>query len=184
MYYTIDDTARISIIKFNTATGQSKEIFNKDISLVFTNDYIYADNDTVYYAKDGNIYKSGTDGSGVEELIAKDEIFSFGVNQELLNWTLGDGYVDNMLIHDGDIYFCVTDGYSGGIFLTDLNGGDFQSVAENMSVERFEMSTEGNIYAAGYNIEDNNCGLYKTSNGEYELLSDKIAHSFYVNNSC
>lgn len=49
MYYTVEAPEHISIIKLNTATGQSEELLSKNMSLVLMNDYIYMDNDTVYY---------------------------------------------------------------------------------------------------------------------------------------
>ena len=145
-------------------------------------DCVITDN-MIYYSKDGNIYSQSLVTEECNILITKDAIFKSGQNDELLLQTLGDGYVDNMLLYNNKLYFLVTDGYSGGIFCTDMEGKDLTAVDLEYRVYRLMFDKNGDMYVSGVNLNTQNKGIYRVSENS-ELISDEVPVGFYVNDGC
>lgn len=160
------------------------EITDGDIELIAeeTKDCVIADK-TIYYSEDGNVYSKSIDTGDERTLITKKEIFESGQNDQLLLQTLGDGYVDNMLLCKNKLYFLVTDGYSGGIFCMDLDGRNFDCVDPEYRVYKFMFDQNGDMYMSGVNFNTQDRGLFEVSDN-IELICDDEISDFYINNGC
>ena len=155
---------------------------NTELILEGARDCVIAGN-MIYYSKNGNMYSQSIDTKEQKVLITKEEIFSSGQNDKLLLQTLGDGYPDNLLIHNDKLYFLVTDWYMGGIFSMDFNGENFTCVNPEFRVRRFMFDQNGHMYLNGTNMDTQIRGLYKISD-KIEFISKDVRNEFYINNGC
>ena len=140
-------------------------------------------NGTVYYALNGAIYSKQKGSKKETKIFTKEEIMASKLNEKLIDM-LGDGYVNNMLIYNEKLYFLFTDWYSGGIFYVDTDGGNLNSLYENIRVNKFSFDENGDIYLLGNDIETQIKGLLKVMDDSVVLISDMELNGFYVNHGC
>lgn len=92
--------------------------FDSTGNLVFKNETAFCtiEGNKIYYTEDfNNLYTMDLDGTNRQLCLSKEQIFDGQVNSWYLRWLDGGGWIDNVVLYQGDIYFILQDGQRPGM---------------------------------------------------------------------
>lgn len=92
--------------------------FDSTGNLVFKNETAFCtiEGNKIYYTEDfNNLYTMSLDGTNRQLCLSREQIFDGKIDSWYLRWLNSGGWIDNVVLYQGDIYFILQDGQRPGM---------------------------------------------------------------------